>query len=1149
MLMGSITPVITPSAYAESEQDTVVRTADETGPISKHEIPTEETPAETPAEEPAAEPTETTETAEPTEAGPIAPAEQEAKPLEIEFIEDQGPDCSEQLSPVGWLICPIMEVTSKAVDSLYDVIENLLVVQPLSTSGNSSIYTVWNYCLGITNVVFIIFFLIVIYSQITGFGISNYGIKKVLPKLIVAVILVNLSFHICALAVDVSNIIGASLRGFFENIPIQLGDVVVSSQLSFSDAAYAALGGAGISIGVGLVAFEAGALFMMIPAIIGGLIAIVSGLITIAIRQAVVILLVMISPLALVCYMLPNTENLFKKWKNLFTKMLVFYPLFSLLFGASNLAGWAIIVSALNNGSMFMVILGLAVQVFPLFACWSLMKMSGTFLSSVNNTVRGLAAKPLAANRAWAESMRSAKRAKSIASGTTPYSRLQQYLANRKTLRELDMENNLRTAKSRASIYAQHRIGNYKDVTEGQLVANGYTRRMKRAKNLELEEKNAAAHVEHTMTEYKSYYGNKDKVARIDALIAQNRNYEKGKAKALTAAETREMHRLAKDKDYRLADQSAKAYLGFIRSAFVKEIDDENDINFMVDQFLDANHKDALDRPTAPLLYKRYVESVGGELNTKRVLSKVITQAAKVESKQRSEYNTYLAKYGHNGYNKREFRDWILGYRTNDDGWAIDKTGNRVKWTAADAEKHLCAPEEVGSDVETVPGDVLRRAPHRAVLYDKRDENGLYFDFRDQYGTHLTRIYRNGGSNDDAAFIKEVLSNYDIPIGDPINDIYGILSGISPNDTILQDENGNRIKTYIGLDRYSTTIGRALMASGYKSNAPWAGSMFASMVGNRQITTSAQQAIAVLDSIKKTMKPGTFNTQNPASAEYLKNMLFNPDNWEKIFDEQSLREALNINNEHLAGEIWATDKNGNVIVDEMGKIKRKYNYDEAEWAKLSAAEREEAERELERLKTNPTYEELMNTVKTKYIFPAIQKILPAFDRLRTSGTADNQKPGTADAFIDIINLINDEEKWGEKRDKNKIPFNALFVNQDLSNEARMLREKKVDKNGEHIFQIGHKKENSGSQRYATDDNYTDPSKVADVEYSEAIMRMCNDAVDADMLTASLRSYFIEHGDRFSDALAALDEHCSQAPNESLRSLIDYVEEELKRFLP
>ena len=181
MLMGSITPVITPSAYAEPEQDTVVRTADETGPISKHEIPTEETPAETPAEEPAAEPTETTETTEPTEAGPIAPAEQEAKPLEIEFIEDQGPDCSEQLSPVGWLICPIMEVTSKAVDSLYDVIENLLVVQPLSTSGNSSIYTVWNYCLGITNVVFIIFFLIVIYSQVTGFGISNYGIKKVLP--------------------------------------------------------------------------------------------------------------------------------------------------------------------------------------------------------------------------------------------------------------------------------------------------------------------------------------------------------------------------------------------------------------------------------------------------------------------------------------------------------------------------------------------------------------------------------------------------------------------------------------------------------------------------------------------------------------------------------------------------------------------------------------------------------------------------------------------------------------------------------------------------------------------------------------------------------------------------------------------------------
>ena len=40
------------------------------------------------------------------------------------------------------------------------------------------IYEIWKYCLSITNIVFVIFLLVVIYSQLTGMGISNYGIKK-----------------------------------------------------------------------------------------------------------------------------------------------------------------------------------------------------------------------------------------------------------------------------------------------------------------------------------------------------------------------------------------------------------------------------------------------------------------------------------------------------------------------------------------------------------------------------------------------------------------------------------------------------------------------------------------------------------------------------------------------------------------------------------------------------------------------------------------------------------------------------------------------------------------------------------------------------------------------------------------------------------
>ena len=61
-----------------------------------------------------------------------------------------------------------------------------------------------------------------IYSHITSFGISNYGIKKILPRLIIVAILVNISFYICAIAIDLSNIAGQAIQDMFINIETYL---------------------------------------------------------------------------------------------------------------------------------------------------------------------------------------------------------------------------------------------------------------------------------------------------------------------------------------------------------------------------------------------------------------------------------------------------------------------------------------------------------------------------------------------------------------------------------------------------------------------------------------------------------------------------------------------------------------------------------------------------------------------------------------------------------------------------------------------------------------------------------------------------------------------------------------------------------------
>ena len=251
--------------------------------------------------------------------------------------------CKDSLGEIGWLVCPTTGKIAEAADWLYDKIEDILMIEPVSTEDGSPIYEIWKYCLSLANIVFIIFLLVVIYSQITGMGVSNYGIKKALPKLIITAILVNLSFLICSLAVDLSNIIGNGLRGVFTAVQESVvasnaagvtAENAIAAKIEYAKSYTVAAGGIGLAAIAGVVAVETGAIWMLIPVVLGAVVAVVTGLITIALRQAVVALLIMIAPLAIVAYILPNTEKWFKKWKDLLIKMLVFYPMFSLLFGA-----------------------------------------------------------------------------------------------------------------------------------------------------------------------------------------------------------------------------------------------------------------------------------------------------------------------------------------------------------------------------------------------------------------------------------------------------------------------------------------------------------------------------------------------------------------------------------------------------------------------------------------------------------------------------------------------------------------------------------------------------------------------------------------------------------------------------------------------
>ncbi len=300
--------------------------------------------------------------------------------------------CTSQIGAIGWLICPTTGLLAKGIDALYGLIQGLLDVKPLEMKGDSPIYQVWSYMRNIANICFIIFLLVIIYSQITGYGINNYGVKKSLPRLIVTAMVVNFSFLFCAIAVDISNILGNGLKDLLAGIAesaISSGTVDGSKTATgfYSLFSTVAAGGTGLALTFAFPGGPLGLLLAFIPLIIGGIISVIVGLLVLGLRQALVIFLVSISPIAFVLYILPNTEKHFQKWKKTFSQMLFFYPMFSMLFGVSKLASMVLITSATTP---FGLMVGAAVQVLPLLLAAGLMKLSGSALGGISNVLNSL---------------------------------------------------------------------------------------------------------------------------------------------------------------------------------------------------------------------------------------------------------------------------------------------------------------------------------------------------------------------------------------------------------------------------------------------------------------------------------------------------------------------------------------------------------------------------------------------------------------------------------------------------------------------------------------------------------------------------------------------------------------------------------------
>ena len=292
-----------------------------------------------------------------------------------------------------------MTLMGDAAEGLYnDAVKPALQVEPqLFTDGNAGAQQAWETFRNIANGVLIIFFLFIIFSQLTGVGIDNYGIKKALPKVIVAAVLMNLSFFLCEILVDLSNIFGNSLQALFNGLPVgtvpdnisgvDIGEIATgagTTLLTGGVLAGALVGGiwaagGGVATAVGLLV-----------AVIGVVVSIFFLFIILSVRQAAIIVLAVISPIAIVCYMLPNTKNWFDKWWKFFGSLLLVYPIAGLLVGGGNFVSKLMLAIGGSDGGFFWAFTAMLASIVPIFFIPTVLRNSLNAVGQLGTRISGI---------------------------------------------------------------------------------------------------------------------------------------------------------------------------------------------------------------------------------------------------------------------------------------------------------------------------------------------------------------------------------------------------------------------------------------------------------------------------------------------------------------------------------------------------------------------------------------------------------------------------------------------------------------------------------------------------------------------------------------------------------------------------------------
>ncbi len=193
-----------------------------------------------------------------------------------------------------------------ALESVSKVLSNT------SSGEGEAVATIWNRLMTVVNAFIVVLLIAIAFAEILRININTYGIKKVLPALVMAVLAAQFSLLFCKLLIDFANVL---VNYFLSGINLLNTKSAIATALP-NGSATAQDWGIVFWFIIGEILIIAGSIIVFILAYL------------FIIRNWMLYFLVALSPLAILATVLPQTKSLFNQWWGYFSKW-TFMPVVS----------------------------------------------------------------------------------------------------------------------------------------------------------------------------------------------------------------------------------------------------------------------------------------------------------------------------------------------------------------------------------------------------------------------------------------------------------------------------------------------------------------------------------------------------------------------------------------------------------------------------------------------------------------------------------------------------------------------------------------------------------------------------------------------------------------------------------------------------